>query len=305
MEFRAFRGIFGAAGLLAAGGVAAASGMLETPDSDESGISLISGWHCTASVVEIQIDNGPRIRAGSGTLRPDTASVCGHSNTGFGLTYNYNVHPAGIHTVTAYADGMQFAKRSFTTYNFGTEYLQGANGSCLVNDFPVAGRSAILAWTESKQNFSIVSTTAADATSFLRQGESTGSARTSVVATDCSVDMPLEPSEFDEGPARASVSIDNSARTLTVQLFTTGGRHCALTGPLGGHYPYWYATLDMAGSDLSCLGDRRWDRGSLSMDQHISGLATFGNEAMVLIGLRVSGGCARQWLSFHGASVPR
>src|SRR5436309_11507677 len=59
---------------------AAAQGVLEVPaeNSTQSGIGVVSGWHCDALRIEVAIDEGPPLLAGSGTERLDTASVCGH-----------------------------------------------------------------------------------------------------------------------------------------------------------------------------------------------------------------------------------
>ena len=49
-------------------------GTLEVPapDSTQSGIGAISGWHCSAGRIEISIDGGPLMLAGSHTARNDT-----------------------------------------------------------------------------------------------------------------------------------------------------------------------------------------------------------------------------------------
>lgn len=62
-----------------------ALGSLENPvaGSTESGIGVISGWHCTASIITATIDGASLGKAGSGTGRGDTASICGRSDTGY------------------------------------------------------------------------------------------------------------------------------------------------------------------------------------------------------------------------------
>jgi len=79
------------AGLVAAtSSFAQLQGVLEVPAaaSVQSGIGAISGWHCTASRIEIAIDNGPAMLAGSGTSRLDTLGTCGRADTGFSLLFN-------------------------------------------------------------------------------------------------------------------------------------------------------------------------------------------------------------------------
>ena len=58
-----------------ASGLAQAQASLESPSAgsfQESGVSLIRGWVCQASRIEISIDNGPVQRVAYGTVRPDT-----------------------------------------------------------------------------------------------------------------------------------------------------------------------------------------------------------------------------------------
>lgn len=58
-----------------------AQGFLEIPgpNSTQTGISVISGWHCTANRIEIVIDGGAPLLAGSHTSREDTLGVCGRA----------------------------------------------------------------------------------------------------------------------------------------------------------------------------------------------------------------------------------
>ncbi len=134
---------------------------LESPVSTaylRSGIALIRGWACQASRVEVRIDDGPLLLTAYGTNRPDTATVCdGRTSTGFGLLYNWNRLGDGPHTIQAFADGEKFASANFVVTTLGSEYLQGVSGEYTVPDFPNAGRSTTIRWSESDQNFVIVS----------------------------------------------------------------------------------------------------------------------------------------------------
>ncbi len=127
------------------------------PGSRQSGIALIRGWVCQAILIEIQIDEGPRLRAAYGTTRGDTQGACGDDNNGFGLTWNWNLSGDGLHRVRAFADGVLFADVTFTVTTLGGEFLQGLSGGCTVPNFPQAGNSVDLVWQESIQNFVIVS----------------------------------------------------------------------------------------------------------------------------------------------------
>jgi hypothetical protein len=149
--------------------LACAEGLLEIPaaSSYQSGIGLISGWHCSAARIEISIDLGPPILVSSHTPRDDTAPVCGRSDTGFAMTFNWNILRAtgccdigevNYHRVIAFADGVPFADTKFFTTKFGfaSEYLAGKSGVYLLRNFPDAGNAARISWDQDKQNFSIV-----------------------------------------------------------------------------------------------------------------------------------------------------
>ncbi|MCC6297000.1 MAG: hypothetical protein IT469_09870 [Pseudomonadales bacterium] len=151
-----------------AAGVARAQGNLENPapDGSESGIGLISGWHCGASRIEVGFDGGPLKKAAYGTSRGDTASVCGDTDNGFGLLYNYNLLGPGTHTARAYADGVLFATRTFTVTTLGGEFIPGLSKTALVPNFPGPGQGAVVTWQESKQNFVIERLTTVPAPGF-------------------------------------------------------------------------------------------------------------------------------------------
>ncbi len=136
------------------------SGILENPFSGsfQSGIGLFSGWVCDASQVEIEIDGDPTLTfmAGYGTNRIDTTGVCGDSNNGFGLLFNWNLLGDGTHTVRALADGVEFDRATFTVTTLGKEFVRGAEKrTCEVLDFPATGETVTLEWQESMQNFVI------------------------------------------------------------------------------------------------------------------------------------------------------
>lgn len=137
----------------------AAQGNLETPSpgSFESGIGFFRGWHCNAGSIAIAVDDAPPIPAVYGTIRPDTATVCGDENNGFILLYNFNVLSDGAHTVRALVDGMEFASATFTVTTLGQEYIRGLSSNeewYLVS----LGKAIRVSWVESKQNFVITGT---------------------------------------------------------------------------------------------------------------------------------------------------
>ncbi len=108
------------------------------PGSHQSGIGIIRGWVCQATRIDIEID-GQKVQAAYGTTRGDTQSVCGDSNNGFGLTFNWNLLGDGTHRVRAFADGNQFADVTFSVTTLGAEFLTGRSGGCTVPDFPQTG----------------------------------------------------------------------------------------------------------------------------------------------------------------------
>ena len=125
------------------------------PNSAQSGLGVISGWVCDATTIEIQFNELPPQEAAYGTSRSDTQGVCGDSNNGFGLLFNWNILGDGAHTVRALLDGAEFARTQVTVSTFGEEFLRGTRGSARVANFPRSGERRTLMWQESQQNFVI------------------------------------------------------------------------------------------------------------------------------------------------------
>ena len=134
-------------------------GSLENPTNDDysSGIYMFSGWVCEAEEVEIYLETlAITVKAAYGTERGDTQGVCGDSDNGFGLLVNMSLLGTGEHTAIAYADGQEFGRTTFYVQRLSTgEFLRGANGLSVVNNFPTAGQESWLTWVESAQNFAI------------------------------------------------------------------------------------------------------------------------------------------------------
>ena len=132
-------------------------GYLENPGagSFQSGIGLFSGWVCDAQRVEIEINGSTTLEAGYGTIRSDTASVCGDTNNGFGLLFNWNLLGDGTHTARALADGREFGRARFTVTTLGTEFLTGVSGTYRLPNFPKQGTNVIVEWQQASQNFVI------------------------------------------------------------------------------------------------------------------------------------------------------
>ena len=153
--------VFLAAAALACTGVSAQGNLeIPAPNSIQTGIGVISGWHCTASRIEIRIDDLPPIVAGIRTDREDTIGACGRSDTGFSLLWNWNILPTQcfgcfFHRVAALADGVEFARTTVSVVNLGAEFLTGKSASYALMNFPQLGHVTTVQWDESKQNFSI------------------------------------------------------------------------------------------------------------------------------------------------------
>ena len=130
-------------------------GYLENPgpNSFQSGIGVLSGWVCEAETVELEIGHLGRQVAAYGTERLDTLGVCGDVDNGFGLLFNWNLLGEGEHEVAAYVDDIELGRATVKVTTLGTEFLRGAEGECVVADFPTAGEAVLLEWQQNSQNF--------------------------------------------------------------------------------------------------------------------------------------------------------
>ena len=132
-------------------------GYLENPGaaSFQSGIGVISGWTCDADEVEIVLNGVPQ-EAAYGTARLDTEAVCGDSDNGFGLLFNWNLLGDGEHEVVALVDGVELDRATVTVTTLGAEFLRNVTGTCTAADFPTMDETVTLAWQQTQQNFVIV-----------------------------------------------------------------------------------------------------------------------------------------------------
>lgn len=137
-----------------------ADGTLGTPPdgSTVSGVGVISGYHCSSKDIEVFIDGVSLGKAGTGTQLLGTQGVCGRTDTGYSLLYNFNNLANGQHTFSVYADGVVFASHTATTFqSAGTPWLSGKSASYTMANFPEAGQTATVQWMQSYQNFLITS----------------------------------------------------------------------------------------------------------------------------------------------------
>ena len=131
-------------------------GYLENPGaaSFQSGIGVLSGWVCEADAVEIALNGVPQMAA-YGTERRDTEAVCGDTDNGFGLLFNWNLLGDGEHEVVAFVDGVELSRTTVTVTTLGTEFLRDVAGACAAEDFPMLGETVTVAWQQTQQNFVI------------------------------------------------------------------------------------------------------------------------------------------------------
>ena len=127
-----------------------------TANSTQSGISLISGWVCNATKIEVMVDSLAAVQIPYGTPRGDAQVTCnGRLNTGFGALINWNDLGDGPHVVKVLADGQQIASIPISVVSFGVSFLR--NTSHVVTT-AFGGCVATLQWRESQQNFAIAAT---------------------------------------------------------------------------------------------------------------------------------------------------
>ena len=127
-----------------------------SPNSYQSGIGVISGWVCEAGEVVITLGDLAPQGAGYGTERLDTAEVCGDTDNGFGLLFNWNRLGEGEHPVVAVVDGVELGRATVRVTTLGEEFVRDAAGMCTVTDFPTVGETVTLEWQQSQQNFVMI-----------------------------------------------------------------------------------------------------------------------------------------------------
>jgi hypothetical protein len=123
--------------------------------SIQSGIGVIRGWVCDARQISITIDGKTSINAAYGTSREDTLTICGDSNNGYGIVFNWNLLSDGPHTMAIIADGSGIKTVNFTTVTLGEEFFSNLERQMQINDFPISGESVTVEWSEPDQNFKI------------------------------------------------------------------------------------------------------------------------------------------------------
>ena len=98
---------------------------------------MISGWVCDADTVEIEIGTG-RQAAAYGTERADTLSLCVGIRT-TALAYSSTGICWGTASIRWWPGWMEeLGRATVRVTTLGQEFLRGAEGACMVEDFPDA-----------------------------------------------------------------------------------------------------------------------------------------------------------------------
>lgn len=142
---------------------------LGSPKANElvSGFGIIRGWACylenfdmisaSVGILGYQIDNGRINPIPYGSSRIDAAERCnGRANTGFAAAINWNRFSLGSHTFTLYVDGQEAISHDVIVSGTGERYLSGLEAEYELNDFPSAGDTTIVGWSQSAQDFTII-----------------------------------------------------------------------------------------------------------------------------------------------------
>lgn len=135
-----------------------AQGYIENPGhmSYESGVGIISGFHCTADKVKIIVDDREVGLAYVGTNRADAKSLCGKEEVGFAYLINFNSLSPGEHKIKLLHNDVMFATATFfTKRSGGQEFAKGLKRRFRIDGFPSRAQGAEIVWVESKQNFVI------------------------------------------------------------------------------------------------------------------------------------------------------
>ena len=127
------------------------AGVIEVPraNSIQSGVSVFSGWKCTATILTVQFDGGQPIVVPYGSERNDTAGLCGDTDNGFALQINYGILSPGVHEAVIFDNSQEFARVTFVVVSSGVEFLTGVSGSgtlTLSN-----GQDVSIAWSQAQQ----------------------------------------------------------------------------------------------------------------------------------------------------------
>ncbi len=131
---------------------------IPAPGSTVNGVGLISGWSCLGGELKAEIiDAGEVVDTvvlNHGSSRTDTEGVCGDIHNGFSATVNWNHYTQGAKTIRLIRNGEEVDSHDFSILRLSDdEFLTGASGMCVINNFPEAGQETTVEWDESRQGF--------------------------------------------------------------------------------------------------------------------------------------------------------
>ncbi len=135
----------------------ATRGLLEFPSDGgfAGGVGSFSAWLCHAKSVLIRVDGGEPMAAAYGTPRNDTESVCGDSDNGVSLLYNFNRDGDGLHTAELIADGAVVSTSTYTVSTFGVAFVRDVTGPTTYVLKGFAGHDVSIKWLTERQGFEI------------------------------------------------------------------------------------------------------------------------------------------------------
>lgn len=121
-------------------------------------VGIISGWSCLGGELQARITDAAgdveTVVLSHGSPRTDTEELCGDSNNGFSATQNWNRLAAGAATIELIRNGAVLESNTFSVLKLSEdEFLEGASGMCVVQDFPGMGQGTVIEWDESRQGF--------------------------------------------------------------------------------------------------------------------------------------------------------
>ena len=144
------------------------------PNTVQNGLGMVTGWLCSADPVVLEIDGQPYHPAplpapvpeppsrvvgvgGSGLALQAAApyDLCDDTATGFGLPINWNLLDDGQHTIIARLDGIEFSRTVVQVATLSEEFVEDAQGTCTVPDFPLPDHSVSLVWQAAGQHFAL------------------------------------------------------------------------------------------------------------------------------------------------------
>ena len=126
------------------------------PNQTMSGGSFFSGWKCDQGALTGSVDGGPRFPLAGLMQRDDTRKVCGDTNNGWIVLFNFNRLSPGRHTFEAFDGATAFAEVTFQVVHFGEEFKRGVTGAGVASLSD--GSTADLTWAQNLQAFMVTGT---------------------------------------------------------------------------------------------------------------------------------------------------